>query len=162
MQQPGEPDVVDHVPGRSSPRAVNRRIERRPRSAASSRRPASRSCARSPSRARSSRPGPGAGLARREVSSSTDISYDRARPNPPLSAMTHVSARHSRTRAGKGKGPPCGGPLGHGKRGCPRERICDFFVPGLAGGLLLGRMYPRRLRTDLREAGTDSAIGLQR
>ena len=140
VQQPGEADVLDHVlgqvraPGRSAPRSA-----RRPASGAPCRRRASRARAPSRSRARSPSAAVRRGLARRGFSSSTDYGLTPARARDSCAGA----------EACKGKGPPCGGPLGHGKRGCPRERICDFLCRASrrAPGRPRGSRHLERLRT---------------
>ena len=72
-------------------------------------------------------------------------SYDRARPNPARPAMPHASARGPHL-AGKGRARLAAGPWAMGSADV-RASGYVIFCAGLAGVLLLGRMYPRRLRT---------------
>ena len=64
--------------------------------------------------------------------------------------------RAAAPRCCKGEGPPCGGPSGHGKRGCPRERICGCLCRASRRS---SWSFPRVAPLG---AATDTAIGYGR
>src|SRR6187431_460192 len=85
------------------------------------------------------------GLAKRGISSSTDI------PTTVLGRILRVLQWRTRAPAGytspaKGRARLAAGPWAMGSADV-RASGYVIFCAGLAGVLLLGRMYPRRLRT---------------